>query len=101
MTGTRMFGAIAKSIFGSSNDRYVKSMRPIVNGINALEPLISAMSDEELQNQTHVLKSRLAAGETLDDILPEAFATVRETAKRVLGQRHRSEEHTSELQSLM
>jgi len=83
-----MFGAIAKSIFGSSNDRYVKSLRPIVDKINGLEPRISAMSDEELQQQTVALKNRLTGGETLDDILPEAFATVREAAKRVLGQRH-------------
>lgn len=83
-----MLGAIAKAIFGSSNDRYVKSLRPIVNKINGLEATVAAMTDEELQNQTEVLKARLAAGETLDDILPEAFATVREAAKRVLGQRH-------------
>ncbi|API60745.1 preprotein translocase subunit SecA [Tardibacter chloracetimidivorans] len=83
-----MFGAIAKAIFGSSNDRYVKSMRPLVAKINALEPQFEAMGDEELQNQTQLLKARLAEGETLDDILPEAFATVREAAKRVLGQRH-------------
>src|SRR3546814_8434790 len=112
-----MFGAIAKAIFGSSNDRYVKSMRPLGAKINALEPQFEAMGDEELQNQTQLLKARLAEGETLDDILPEAFATVREAAKRVLGQRHydvqliggvvlhrgeiRSEAHKSELQSLM
>src|SRR3546814_680974 len=83
-----MFGAIAKAIFGSSNDRYVKSMRPLVAKINALEPQFEAMGDEELQNQTQLLKARLAEGETLDDILPEAFATVREAAKSVLGQRH-------------
>src|SRR3546814_13777075 len=83
-----MFGAIAKAIFGSSNDRYVKSMRPLVAKINALEPQFEAMGDEELQNQTQLLKARLAEGETLDDILPEAFATVRDAAQRVLGQRH-------------
>ncbi|AGH50969.1 MULTISPECIES: preprotein translocase subunit SecA [Sphingomonadales] len=83
-----MLGGLAKAIFGSSNDRYVKSLRSIVAKINALEPQISALDDEALKNQTVVLKGRLAAGETLDDILPEAFATVREAAKRVLGQRH-------------
>ncbi|WP_380878824.1 protein translocase subunit SecA [Sphingomonas sp. DBB INV C78] len=83
-----MLGAIAKAIFGSSNDRYVKSLRGIVNKINALEPQMQALDDEALKNQTQVLKGRLAAGETLDDILPEAFATVREAATRVLGQRH-------------
>src|SRR3546814_10260149 len=68
-TGKRMFGAIAKAIFGSSNDRYVKSMRPLVAKINALEPQFEAMGDEELQNQTQLLKARLAEGEKLDDIL--------------------------------
>ncbi|ARS26723.1 preprotein translocase subunit SecA [Sphingomonas sp. KC8] len=83
-----MLGGLAKAIFGSSNDRYVKSLRGIVAKINALEPQISALDDAALQGQTAVLKGRLAAGETLDAILPEAFATVREAAKRVLGQRH-------------
>ncbi|SDD20367.1 protein translocase subunit secA [Sphingomonas sp. YR710] len=83
-----MLGGIAKAIFGSSNDRYVKSLRPIVNRINGFEPVISAMSDDELANQTVLFRQRLAEGQTLDAILPEAFATVREAAKRVLGQRH-------------
>ena len=82
------FGAIARRIFGTSNDRYVKSLRPIVARINALEPQISAMSDDELKRQTELFKARLANGESLDDLLPEAFATVREAARRVLGQRH-------------
>ena len=83
-----MLGAIAKAIFGSSNDRYVKSMQPIVARIAGFEPTISAMTDDELRNQTVIFRERLANGQKLDDILPEAFATVRETAKRVLGQRH-------------
>ena len=83
-----MLGGLAKAIFGSSNDRYVKSLRPIVNQINGFEPTISAMTDEELSGQTAKFRSRLDAGETLDSLLPEAFATVREAAKRVLGQRH-------------
>ncbi|HEY0625198.1 MAG TPA: preprotein translocase subunit SecA [Allosphingosinicella sp.] len=83
-----MFGGLAKSIFGSSNDRYVRSLRKIVDRINAHEPTISAMTDEELRNQTEIFRRRTAEGETLDDILPEAFATVREAAKRTLGQRH-------------
>jgi preprotein translocase subunit SecA len=83
-----MFGGFAKAIFGSSNDRYVRSLRKIVDKVNALEPEIEAMTDEALQDQTRILKERLAADETLDDILPEAFATVREAAKRTLGQRH-------------
>ena len=83
-----MLGGIAKAIFGSSNDRYVKSLRPIVAKINALEPDLAALNDEELAGQTVKFRARLAEGEKLDDLLPEAFATVREAAKRVLGQRH-------------
>ena len=83
-----MFAGFAKSIFGSSNDRYVRSLQKIVNQINGLEPTISAMSDEELQGQTARFRERLAGGEDLDKLLPEAFATVREAARRVLGQRH-------------
>ncbi|WP_022683181.1 preprotein translocase subunit SecA [Sphingobium bisphenolivorans] len=83
-----MFGALAKSIFGSSNDRYVKSLGKTVEQIASFEPTISAMTDPELQAQTRKFRERLAAGETLDDLLPEAFATVREAAKRTLGQRH-------------
>ncbi|MFN3946435.1 MAG: preprotein translocase subunit SecA [Allosphingosinicella sp.] len=83
-----MFGGFAKAIFGSSNDRYVKSLRRIVERINGFEPTVSAMTDEELRNQTGIFRQRLEGGQTLDDILPEAFATVREAAKRTLGQRH-------------
>jgi preprotein translocase subunit SecA len=81
-------GGFAKRLFGSSNERYVRSLQPIVAKINALEPTISAMSDDELRGQTAKFRARLAAGETLDGLLPEAFATVREAAKRTLGQRH-------------
>ncbi len=83
-----MFGAIAKAVFGSSNDRYVKSLDKIVKQIAAFEPALEALSDEELQAQTEKFRSILAEGKTLDDILPEAFATVREASKRVLGMRH-------------
>jgi preprotein translocase subunit SecA len=83
-----MFGALAKSVFGSSNDRYVKSLGKIVERIASFEPAISAMSDEDLSAQTVRFRERLGQGETLDDLLPEAFATVREAAKRTLGQRH-------------
>jgi preprotein translocase subunit SecA len=83
-----MFQKVAKAIFGSSNDRYVKSLGKTVDKINAFEPTISAMSDEELARQTVIFRERLAGGATLDDILPEAFATVREAANRTLGQRH-------------
>ncbi len=83
-----MFAALAKSIFGSANDRYVRSLGKHVDAINALEPTIEALTDEELRNQTEIFRKRLADGRKLDDLLPEAFATVREAAKRTLGQRH-------------
>ena len=83
-----MLKALTKSLFGSSNDRYVKSMDKIVNQINALEEQIQAFSDEELQAQTDKFREQLENGKTLDDILPEAFATVREASIRVLGMRH-------------
>ena len=83
-----MFGGLAKAIFGSSNDRYVKSLRPIVQRIAGFEPDLQAMSDEDLARQTVLFRERLDAGEKLDSLLPEAFATVREAARRVLGQRH-------------
>ena len=83
-----MFGAIAKAVFGSSNDRYVKSLDKIVRKINAFEPELQALSDEQLTAQTQKFRDLLAQGQTLDDILPEAFATVREAGKRVLGMRH-------------
>ena len=83
-----MLGGLAKSIFGSSNDRYVKSLGSIVNKIAGFEPTLQAMDDATLAHQTVLFRERLANGEALDDLLPEAFATVREAAKRVLGQRH-------------
>ncbi len=83
-----MFGAIAKKIFGSANDRRVKGYAPRVKAINALEPELAALSDEALKARTEAFKAELVAGKTLDDILVPAFATVREAAKRTLGQRH-------------
>ena len=83
-----MFAGIAKRIFGSSNERYVRSLAPLVARVNGHEAAVSAMSDQALTGQTAAFRARLAAGETLDDVLPEAFATVREAAKRALGQRH-------------
>ncbi len=83
-----MFGKFAKSMFGSSNDRYVKSLDKFVRQINEFEPTLEAFSEEALKAQTEVFRARLAEGETLDSILPEAFATVRETSRRVLGMRH-------------
>src|SRR5512146_1846853 len=83
-----MFGALAKKVFGSANDRRLKTYRPKVAAINALEPEVSALSDEALKARTQQFRDQLAAGKTLDDILVPAFATVREAAKRTLGQRH-------------
>ncbi|MGB3722071.1 MAG: preprotein translocase subunit SecA [Pacificimonas sp.] len=79
---------IAKRLFGSSNDRYVRSLNPLVAKIEGLEPEIAALTDDELSGKTPVFRERLANGETLDDLLPEAFAVVREAAKRRLGMRH-------------
>ncbi|WP_342360405.1 preprotein translocase subunit SecA [Terrarubrum flagellatum] len=83
-----MFGALAKKIFGSSNDRRLKTYRPKVDAINALEPELAALSDEALAARTVAFRKELEEGKTLDDILIPAFATVREAAKRTLGQRH-------------
>jgi len=83
-----MIAGLAKSIFGSANDRYVAKLRRIVEQINGFEPTISAMTDDELKHQTVLFRERLDQGAKLDDLLPEAFATVREAAKRTLGQRH-------------
>ncbi|KTW02703.1 preprotein translocase subunit SecA [Sphingomonas sanguinis] len=83
-----MFGGLAKSLFGSSNDRYVKSLKPLVAKIAAFEPEMEAMTDAQLAVQTVKFREQLDQGATLDSLIPEAFATVREAAKRVLGQRH-------------
>jgi len=83
-----MFGGLAKSLFGSSNDRYVKSLKPTVAKIAAFEPEMEAMTDAQLAAQTVKFREQLDNGATLDSLLPEAFATVREAARRVLGQRH-------------
>ena len=79
---------IVKKIFGSQNDRELKSIYPIVDKINQLEPSIKPLSDAQLQAKTLEFRARLAKGETLDHVLPEAFAVVREAAWRVIGQRH-------------
>ena len=79
---------LAQKIFGTQNERELKSINPIVEKVAALEPKISALSDADLQAKTAEFKQRLAKGETLDDILPEAFAVVREAGKRVHKMRH-------------
>ncbi len=83
-----MFGTIAKKIFGTSNDRRLKTYRPKVAAINALEPEVQKLTDAELQARTEKFRAELAEGRALDDLLVPAFATVREAARRVLGQRH-------------
>ena len=83
-----MISGLLKSIFGSRNDRLLKTYRKQVERINALEPSMEALSDEALQAKTAEFRTRLAGGETLDALLPEAFAVVREASKRVLGMRH-------------
>jgi preprotein translocase subunit SecA len=83
-----MIGAVARKLFGSSNERRIRAYRPRADEINALEPELEALSDEALRARTDEFKKQLAEGATLDDILVPAFATVREAAKRTLGQRH-------------
>ena len=83
-----MFGRIAQSFLGSANDRQVKRMAREIAAINALEPALEALSDEELRARTGWLRARAEGGEALDALLGDAFATVREAAKRTLGQRH-------------
>ncbi len=83
-----MFSSLAKSLFGESSDKDIKQLRARVEAINAAEPTYQAMSDDELQQMTATLKGRHEAGESLDDLLVDAFAVVREAAVRTLGQRH-------------
>jgi len=83
-----MLGALAKGLFGTANERYLKRLNKNVADINALEPELEALSDAELAARTDMFRQRLADGAELDDLLVEAFATVREAAKRTLGQRH-------------
>ncbi|MBP9865031.1 MAG: preprotein translocase subunit SecA [Candidatus Omnitrophica bacterium] len=79
---------ILKKIFGSQNSRMIKKLWPIVNAINAMEPALQKLTDEELSKKTEEFRARLKKGETLDQILPEAFAVVRETSRRITGMRH-------------
>ena len=83
-----MYANFLTKVFGSKNERELKKIQPVVDKINALESKIQAMNDEQLKTQTKLLKERLNDGESLDDILPEAFATVREASIRTLGMRH-------------
>ncbi len=83
-----MFARIARALFGTTNDRALKRLQARVPEVNALEPGLAALTDEALQARTAAFRERLARGEELDALMPEAFATVREAAKRVLGLRH-------------
>jgi len=83
-----MFKFIIRKIFGTRNERELKKLTPLVSQINSLEDSVRDLSDEELQAHTEKFRSRLRAGETLEDLLPEAFAVVRETGRRVLNMRH-------------
>ena len=83
-----MLDTVLKRMFGSANDRRLKGYRPKIAEINALEPEIAALTDEQLRAKTDAFRAELAAGKTLDDLLAPAFAVVREAAKRTLKQRH-------------
>ena len=83
-----MFNRILTGIFGSRNERLLRQLNKSVAKINAFEPALQALTDEELRAKTDEFKQRLGAGATLDDLLPEAFAVVREASRRVLGLRH-------------
>ena len=83
-----MWNSLAAKIFGSRNDRLIKQYKKTVAKINALEPQIQALDDDALKAKTTEFRERLAKGETLDQLLPEAFAVVREASQRVLGLRH-------------
>src|SRR6202140_3924004 len=83
-----MIGAVARKLFGSANERRIRGYQPRVDAINALEPELAALSDEALKGRTDEFKKQVAEGASLDDILVPAFATVREAAKRTIGQRH-------------
>ena len=83
-----MLDTILAKVFGTQNERELKKIRPIVDTINALEPSIQVLTDQGLRDRTTELRQRVAAGETIDDLLPEAFAVVREAGRRVLNMRH-------------
>ncbi len=83
-----MLSKLITKVIGSRNDRTLRRLRKIVNEINSLEPKFEALSDEELKAKTAEYRARIEQGESLDTILPEAFATVREASKRVYGMRH-------------
>ena len=83
-----MFKSIAQKFFGTENQRLLKSFDPVIKEINGLEEEFQKLSDEEILNKTKQFKDNIKSGKTLDQVLPQAFANVREAAKRSLGQRH-------------
>jgi len=83
-----MLDTILAKVVGTQNERELKRLRPVVAQVNALEPSIKALSDEQLRGKTTEFRQRVANGETLDELLPEAFAVVREAGRRVLNMRH-------------
>src|SRR6266581_5098125 len=88
MLSSSMLDTIVRRIVGSKNDREIKKIQPVVEQINALEPRISSLTDEQLQTKTAEFRQRFENGESLEEILPEGFAVVRETGKRILNMRH-------------
>ncbi|HBH28412.1 MAG TPA: preprotein translocase subunit SecA, partial [Desulfofustis sp.] len=83
-----MIGKALTKVFGSKNERVLKQMSSVVTRINELEPETATLTDAQLGARTEVYKDRYSRGESLDELLPEAFATIREASKRVLGERH-------------
>ena len=83
-----MFNHLLTRVFGSKNERELKKLHPLVEATNALEPQVKSLTDEELRARTPALRTRVENGEPLDDLLPEAFATVREASLRALKMRH-------------
>src|SRR4051794_41537515 len=83
-----MLDTLLAKVVGTQNERELKRLRPIVAQVNALEPSVRSLTDEQLRGKTTGFRERFAAGETLDDLLPEAFAVVREAGRRVLNMRH-------------
>src|ERR1035437_5063968 len=83
-----MFAAIVKKIIGSKNERELKKLWPVVERVGAMEPEMTKLSDDQLRDKTIQFKERYAKGESLDSLLPEAFAVCREAGKRALGMRH-------------
>ncbi|HIN70102.1 MAG TPA: hypothetical protein EYM91_02475, partial [Acidobacteria bacterium] len=83
-----MFDTLLAKVFGTRNDRELKRLRPIVSAINEAEDHIQTLSNNDLKNKTAEFRDRLSQNESLEDILPEAFATVRETSRRILEMRH-------------